>query len=493
MKTRRDDTELSKRLSENRIRIESALGSSPDVVVRHIRLGLRGRIEAILIALEGLYDPNFVSEQVIEPIRRVERDQTLTRTNAFGYLSVALTSATQVKEVRTCSQVVDAILTGQTAVLVDGSDAALIVNTIDPPTRAIQEPEGETLVRGPREGFNESITTTIALIRRRVRNPKLRFEQSSFGSKSPTPVCVAYVEDLVDQDVLAKVRERLKKVKIDTIFDTAYLEEFISDQPYTLYPTILSTERPDKVAAALLEGRVAIAADGTPFVLVVPATLWDFLISPEDYYEYSFLMTFVRWVRMLAFAIALTLPSFYVALTSFHQEMIPTTLALRIAAGREGTAFPALVEAILLELQFELLREAGLRIPRKVGTAVSVVGVLVIGQALVAAGVVSPILITVVGATAVASFAVPLYTISAPSRLLKFPLMLLAGTFGVYGIVVGVTLILTHLVTLESFGRPYITPIAPLRWGGLRDSLALRVPWWVLSKRARAARIRQGE
>ncbi len=485
MKRRRLEKELSKRLEENVHRIEEVLGENPDVVIRRLLLGAYRRVSVTVISMEGLSDLDFVSEYVIAPIQTCDAQVSLTRTNALAHLSEALNAGARVGEARTCAAVVESVLAGKTALLIDGSDVALIVNTTKLPSRPIQEPEAETVVHGPREGFTESLGTTMALIRNRVRNAGLRFESLSIGRESPTPVSIVYIEGVVDEDVLAKVRERIKRVDVDVVLDTAFIEEFICDQPYTIYPTVLSTERPDKVTAALLEGRVAIAAQGTPFVLVMPATLWDFLTSPEDYYEHPVMMTFVRWVRVLAYVIALTLPSLYVALTSFHQEMIPTTLALRIAAGREGTAFPAVVEALLLEMQFELLREAGLRIPRKVGTAVSIVGVLVIGQALVAAGVVSPILITVVGATAIASFAVPLFSISAPTRLLKFPLMILAGTFGFYGIVFGVTLILTHLVTLNSFGRPYMTPLAPLRPRGLYDSPLLRAPWWLLVRRRR--------
>lgn len=488
MPRRRSKEGISKAVEDNQTRVRDVLGTSPDVVCRLFGVGPRGRVRVLLVAIEGLYDPVFVSEQVVAPIQACGRETFLTRTNAFKHIAQALVSASDLQETASFDEAVDAVLSGNAVLFVEGSDHALIVPAADPPHRAIEQPGAETVVRGPKEGFNEVLQTTGALLRRRIRSGSLRFERLAIGTLSRTPVEIAYIEGVVDPDVLREVRERLSRISIDAVLDTGYLEEFVSDQPYTLYPTVISTQRPDKVAGELLDGKVAIAADGSSEVIVVPVSFWDFLISSEDYYHTPLIATFIRWMRLIAFTLALVLPAFYVALTTFHQEMLPTSLALRIAAGREGTPFPAVVEALLLEIQFEVLREAGLRIPQKIGTAVSIVGVLVLGQALVAAGVVSPILIIVVGSTAVASFAVPLFEISGPARLLRFPLMLLAGSAGVWGITLGLMLILAHLCTLRSFDRPYLAPLAPFRWREMQDSMIVRVPWWAQRRRPQSAR-----
>lgn len=470
---------LSKKLDVNRRHIEEALGKSADVNYRILHWGSPRSVDVLVVSISGLSDPTFASEQVVKPMRASAGPVRLSRANAYTIIRESLTTASKVEEVDTLDPILTAVIDGDVALIVDGSDRALLVGASSPPTRGVQEPESEALVRGPREGFNETLQTNLSLIRRRVRTTDLRFIDMTIGSVSRTPVIVAYIEGKADPSLLDETLERMQNIQLESVPDTGFIEENISDQKIMLYPTIITTERPDKIAAGLLEGRIAIIADGTPFALLLPATLWDFLISPEDYYENHLLATFLRWIRLAAFVAALLLPSLYVAITSFHQEMIPTTLAFRIAAGREGTALPAVVEVILLEIQFEILREAGLRIPRKIGTAVSIVGVLVIGQALVAAGIVSPILITVVAGTAVASFAVPLFSISAPSRLLKFPITILAGTLGIFGVSIGVTLVFAHLATLKSFGHPYLNPIAPLRRNILWDSILIRAPLWV--------------
>lgn len=469
---------LSKDLDENVRLLDVALGGAPDLIQRRLSVDPKGRIEALVVGLDGMFDPDYVSDHVILPLFRRVKEEKESHMDDFSHVAEILSAVNEVTQADSLDQVVQEILTGSVAVMMDGDARAIIVGCAAPPARSIEEPEAETLTQGPRDGFNESLSTTIALIRKRVQAAELRLRSFRVGELSPTAVTVVYLKGRVDFDVLQTIQQRIQNIRVDSILDTGTLAEYLTDQRYPVFPTTLLTERPDRVAAGIMEGKVAVAVEGSPVVLLAPNSLWDFLMSPEDYYENPFLLTFIRWVRLIAFLVALLGPSLYIAGTSFHQEMIPTPLALRIAAGREGTAFPAVIEAFVLEVQFEILREAGLRIPRKIGTAVSIVGVLVIGQALVAAGVVSPIMIVVVGATAVASFAVPIFAFSTPSRLLRFPLMILAGTFGIYGLVLGMFLILAHVSALTSFGRPYLTPLAPLRWRELLDSPFFRAPQW---------------
>lgn len=485
MASGRNDKPLSHSLDENVRLLDIALGGASDLIMRRINVG-GGPVEALVVGIDGLFDPAYVSEHVVEPLlRRVPEGPARSGhrlqdrpEHLFSAIVDILSAASHVRQTGSLDDAVEQLLLGSTIVAVDGLARVAVVASAAPPQRSVSEPESETVTQGPREGFNEALSTTIALIRKRVQSPSLRMRRIRVGELSPTSVVILYVKGRVDFDVLQTVQERIRRIRVDSVMDTGVLAEYICDQRYPIFPTTLLTERPDRVAAGLMEGKVAVAVEGSPVVLMAPNSLWDFLMSPEDYYENPFLVTFVRWIRLAAFLVALLGPSLYIAGTAFHQEMIPTTLALRIAAGREGTAFPAAIEAFLLEIQFEVLREAGLRIPRKIGTAVSIVGVLVIGQALVAAGVVSPIMIVVVGATAVASFAVPIFAFSTPTRLLRFPLMFLAGTFGIYGIVLGTFLIMAHVASLTSFGRPYLTPIAPLRWRDLLDSPFYRAPRW---------------
>lgn len=490
MKRRPANPDLSRDVEENRRRLASVLGEGPDLVYHELPMGGAFRSQALLVYFSALVDEESLVERVLEPLAELIDDERLTRSGLARRCCRRLQASIPVHWSGTIEGVVEAVTAGKCALFLAGCEAALIADVAKPPSRQVSQPEAEVFVRGPRDSFNEVLETNVALVRRRVRDPNLRVEQQVIGERSRTPIALLYIQDLAREDVIREVRQRIGRIDVDSVLDSGHLEEYISDQPYTLFPTVLPTERPDRVAGALFEGKVAVVVDGSPFVLIVPATFWDFLISPEDYYQNPLFATFLRWVRTAAFVIAFALPSVYVALTTFHQEMLPTDLALRIAAGREGTPFPAVVEALALEVQFEILREAGLRIPSKIGTAVSVVGVLVVGQALVAAGLVSPIIIVVVGSTAVASFAVPIFEISYPTRLLRFPLMLLGATLGIFGIVWGIGFLMAHLTALRSFGRPYLAPITPFRWDELRDSIILRAPRWAVEDRATTAKPR---
>lgn len=488
MARRAPGREISKDVVENRRRLAELLGEGPDLVYHEIPLGAGSRTRALLAYASSLVDVAYLGHRVVEPLMRLLDGEPFGSAALARRCRRALESSVPVRAAATLDEAAEAVVAGWAALFLAGCDEALVVDVARLPRRQVSQPGGEVFVRGPRDSFNEDLETNLGLIRRRVRDPGLRVETRLVGKRSRTPVALLYIRRLAREEVVEELRERLAKIDIDSLLDSGYLEEYLSDQAYALFPTILATERPDRVAGALFEGRVALAVDGSPFVLIVPASFWDFLASPEDYYQNPFFATFLRWVRAAAFLLSFTLPSAYVALTTFHQEMIPTDLALRIATGKEGTPFPAVVEALLLEIQFEILREAGLRIPSKIGTAVSVVGVLVVGQALVAAGLVSPIIIVVVGSTAVASFAVPVFEASYPTRLLRFPLMILGATLGIFGIVWGIGIVLIHLCALRSFGRPYLAPVTPSRLAELKDSIFLRAPRWAAPARAFTAR-----
>lgn len=487
MARRAPGRDVSKDVDENRRRLAALLGEGPDLVYHELPLGSGFRPRALLVYASSLVDEAYLGERVVEPLARLFDGAAFAGPGLARRCRRALESSVPVQAVAVLKAAAEAVTGGRAVLFLAGSEEALVVDVARLPKRQVAQPEVEVFVRGPRDSFNEDLETNLGLIRRRVREPGLQIETSLVGKRSRTPVALIYVRGLAREEMVEELKRRLKRIDVDSVLDSGHLEEYLSDQPYALFPTILATERPDRVAGALFEGRAAVAVDGSPFVLIVPASFWDFLASPEDYYQNPFFATFLRWVRSAAFVLSFALPSAYVALTTFHQEMIPTDLALRIATGKEGTPFPAVVEALLLEIQFEILREAGLRIPSKIGTAVSVVGVLVVGQALVAAGLVSPIIIIVVGSTAVASFAVPIFEISYPTRLLRFPLMILGATLGIFGIVWGIGLVLAHLCALRSFGRPYLAPVTPLRWRELKDSPFLRAPHWAVVERSSTA------
>lgn len=299
------------------------------------------------------------------------------------------------------------------------------------------------------------------------------------GELTRTEVAVAYLEQIANADVVQEIRSRIQRIQIDGVLESGYIEQLIEERSFSPFPQYLVTERPDYIVSALLEGRVAILTDGTPFVISGPMTFWGFLQAGEDYYDRVLFANMIRFIRLILLMAALLLPSIYVALTTFHQQMIPTKLLLSIAAAREGVPFPALVEALLMEGTFEALREAGVRLPKQIGQAVSIVGGLVVGQAAVQAGIVSAPMVIVVSLTGIASFTIPRYNFSFAFRILRFPMILLAGMFGLYGITAGLLCILIHLAGLSSLGVPYLFPVSPVTFQGLKDAI-FRAPLWTM-------------
>ncbi|HEY8425722.1 MAG TPA: spore germination protein [Limnochordales bacterium] len=450
-------------------RIRQALGSPPDLVIRP--LGPEG---PWVLFLHSLADVRLVADAVVRPLLTASGDGRAS----VGPDSIEVPNVDPVKDEQTA---VRQLLDGHT-ILVERDGALWTLTTAKRPGRAVEEPSNETGIRVPREGFTEELEVSIALIRARLRHPGLRLEERRCGTRTGTRVILAYMEDIIDPEILSTVRQRLDRIQLDGVLESGYVEEFIEDAPFSPFPQVLRTERPDVVVANLLEGRFAILVDGTPFALIGPVVLPQMLLSAEDYYERTVLTSWVRWLRFAAFVISLTLPGLYVAVTSFHPEVIPTPLLFSIAGAREGIPFPPLVEAILMELQFEMLREAGLRLPRTVGPAISIVGALVLGEAAFRANIVSPAMVIVVAMTGIASFTAPLFSIAMAARLLRFAFTIAGGVFGLLGLQAVGVLLVVHLCALRSFGVPYLSPMAPLR---VRDwsHVVARPPWWATRTR----------
>lgn len=478
---RRAEVLISADLSVNRERIGSAFGNSPDLVTRDLWTGARGRISALVIHMDGLVDKRLLAEAVVERITGLQLEWT-DPAQAYEDLKTRLLASSGVEEVDTLGEFIGGIARGDAGVLVDGVAKGLVCALRGWEQRSVEEPTTESTVRGSKEGFVEALRTNTSLLRRRIMSPQLWIEEVTIGRITRTRVAIAYIAGVVNEDIVEEVRNRLKRIDVDAIHESGNIEEFIEDAPLSPFPTIARTERPDRVAGALTDGRVAILTDGTPFVLIVPATFTMFLTSSEDYYERYFAGSAIRLLRIAAFFISLTLPALYVAVTTFHQEMLPTPLVLGIAAQREGIPFPAVVEALLMEFVFETLREAGIRLPRVVGQAVSIIGALVVGDAAIRAGLASPAMVMVVAFTGIASFATPVFSLAVAARLLRFVMTVLGGALGLFGVAMGMFALLTHLTCLRSFGVPYLEPLAPLVLSDLKDAL-VRVPWWAMGRR----------
>jgi hypothetical protein len=472
---------LSTDLNQNLQELQSIYKNCIDVVFREFRMG--GKTKAALIYIDGLANIEEIDASVLTPLMKENNDKENTdqQIHVNHILEQKLT-VSKVKRVQTITECIEHISIGNPVLLIDQQIQGFALGLSKWEKRSIEEPVAESVIRGPREGFTESLGTNLSLLRRKIRSPQLKMKSMKIGEYTQTEVVISYIEGIADQTLIQEVETRLHRIKLDGILETSYIEELIEDNSYSPFPQVLNTERPDVVVASLLEGRVAILQDGTPFVLIVPVSFYSLLQSTEDYYQRSLISTAIRWLRYLFLLISLLLPSLYVAILTFHQEMIPTTLLITIAASREPIPFPALVEALIMEIVFEALREAGVRLPKQVGAAVSIVGALVIGQAAVQAGIVSGPLIMVVALTGIASFTIPRYTAGIALRMLRFPMILLAGSLGLLGIMLGLLIILTHMATLRSFGVPYLSPMAPMQGRELKDVL-IRAPWWKLNTR----------
>ncbi|MEK4439243.1 spore germination protein [Paenibacillus sp. FSL K6-2862] len=463
--------------------IQQKLGESPDVIIRSLA-GFKEytNIDVTIIYIDGLIDQQLLTAMldVLANSAISSEDEPITWIK--NHLPMGSLKAIDK------NQLLVSVLEGQAVILVGEGNTVFTVSIGGGARRSVEEPTSQTVLRGPKEGFTEDISTNMALLRRILRTPDLRFDPQTIGEYTKTKVSVAFIQGIAEPEVVREVKKRLLSIETDSILESGYIEEFIQDGVYTPFPTLMNTERPDAVAGGLLEGLVAIIVDGTPFVLLAPVTFFRFFISSEDYYQRYDIASFLRIIRFSSFLVALLLPSIFIAVTTFQQEMLPTTLLISLAAQRENTPLPALIEAFLMELTFEVIREAGVRMPRAIGPAISIVGALVLGQAAVQAGLVSAAMVIVVSFTAISNFVMPAINMAAAVRLLRFSLMLLAGSLGLFGILAGLVPILVHLVSLQTFGVPYLLPAAPFKLQNMKD-FVLRFPWW--SMRTRPALISQ--
>ncbi len=484
-----DPTPIEKDWSQplSSTRVHEVLSKSSDVIFRDFTLQGKEEVPCSLIVVDGLVDKHLLDQFVLKALMvdsagRSELVQ-MTITTALETIKKSLAPANEIKKITKLGEAIDAILSGDAVLFFAQTQEALVIGARGWVNRGVTEPATETVVRGPREGFSETLRINTSLLRRKIKHPSLRLVSLKLGDMTRTDVIVTYIENIASPDVISEVLKRLSRIKIDGVLESAYLEEMIEDNPYSPFPQIHYTERPDTLAAELLEGKVGILVDGTPIALTVPAVFWQFLQVSEDYYERAMIMILVRFVRLFGIAMALLAPSVYIAATTFHQEIIPTSMALSIASGREGVPFPALMEALLMIIILEILQEAGLRLPKPIGQTIGIVGALVIGDAAVKASLVSPIMVIIVGITAVSSYAIPSYDMAIAVRLIRIPLIILAGFTGFFGVSVALYGLLIHVLCLRSFGVPYFSPLAPLRIRALLQDVFAVAPLWALKRR----------
>lgn len=432
-----------------------------------------------MIYIDYMVNGTTLNQYILNPI--MNSDIINAQNNFADILYKNVIESSRIKKTSDINEIVKSLISGCTALLIDNCEEILIIDTISFETRSIEEPLSEGVVMGPREGFIENLKVNLSLIRRRIQNPDLKFKFKELGTRTKTNICICYIEGLAQEKILQELYSRLNKIQIDGIIDSNYIEELITDSPFSFIKTINSTERPDVVVSRLLEGRIAIVCDGTPFVLTLPCIFLERFQASEDYYNNYLFASFNRLIRWSGFFLSTSTPAMYIALVNFHQELIPTQLLISISASRQGVAVPTLVEVLIMTLTFELLREAGTRIPKPIGQAVSIVGALILGDAAVNARFISAPIVIVTALTGIASFLIPQFTGVVPVRII---FLIMTSFLGLYGYIFALIAVFLYLTSLRSFGVPFMlnSGTGAITFQDLKDT-SIRVPQIFMKKR----------
>lgn len=469
---------LDRDIDINLSNIRDILSQSNDIQIREFTIAAFG-LKAAILFVEGMVDQETISQTILSQLLSPTLgEKCINVEQIFECIRVSLTSST-VEVVTEMDVIIKRLLSGDTVLLVDNNAATMIISTRKLESRSITEPTSEPTIRGPQDAFTEDLVVNITLLRRRLVNPNFIVKKMAIGMRSEISVALIYFKGIVNPNLVYQAEERLKKLTVDMLGGAGMIENLINDHPFSPFPTLYATERPDKITSGMMDGKFAILIDGTPYAILAPANLSDYMQAGDDYYENWIVSSLLRMTRYFAAFFAMVTPAMYVATTTFHPALIPTPLTLTIATARLGIPFPAFVEALLMEILLETLQEAGVRMPKTIGPAVSIVGGLVLGDAAVRAGLVSAPMVVVISFTAIVSFAVGNYRISLPLRFFRIPLMIAAAIFGMFGLVMGFVAIVVHLSMLESFGEPYLAPFTPknrVRLRDLKDSVFVAPP-----------------
>ena len=478
---KRDDMQQEKlgtSLRDNLVTIRSMCGNSADVMIRELEL--HGQRIALISCSAMINDLN-AYQLVVSPLTQLSEEETRTPEQIFDFIHTQSMLSMELTDVFEFELVFVYIMSGFMVVLIDGIPEAVALGLQGFKYRGVSEPSSDVNQHGSQEAFTEVAVVNGSMLRRRMKTPSLRLEQLRIGKKSNTIVFVAYLSDRADPQLVQDIKRRLSEVENDVILAAAYLRPFLESGKKTIFSTVSTTERPDTLCAKIAEGRVAILVDGTPFALVTPTLFIENFQNLDDYCTKPYFATFIRIVKYLAFFITVFLPGVYIAFVNFTPEIIPSSLLYNITANQSIMPFSIMIEAIIINFIYEIMREAGIRMPQSVGHAVSIVGSLVVGQAAVSAGLISAPMIMMVALTAISSYVIP--SIYEACSFLRLLFILLGGFFGLLGIAVGSIFVLVNITSLNSFGVPYLATISPFSLKAMRDVI-YRASWTKLQKRA---------
>lgn len=458
--------------------IKKILGNPADLIIRESSIGIIEN-KFVMIYLKGLVNEDQVNNNIL---RILELNKKEPKTSMFDTVYEEMIALTEIKKSKNINQIIKALLEGDTAVLLNECNQAILLGTSGGEFRSIEEPQSESVIRGSRSGFVENLKFNLALIRREVKDPNLRINTMKIGKQSNQNIAICHIEGRAKPEIVDEIVRRLRTMEIDFAPDSGFIEQWIEDSNLSPFPQILDTERPDRVAYNLTKGKIGIIVEGSPFALLMPITIGDSLKTIEDYNQRWLISTLLRLLRFVSFYMTLFLPALYVALVSYHPELIPTQLLFTIASSRESVPFPSLIEALIIALFYEILQEAGTRLPSKIGQTIGIVGGIVIGEIAVQAGIVTPLMVIAISLTAISAFTLPNYSLSIGLRVIRFGAIFAATMLGLYGIILVFIMIHIHLANLKSIGIPYSAPFAPNYLWDLKNVI-IRAPITTLTKR----------
>ncbi|MGH4120573.1 spore germination protein [Clostridium sp.] len=458
--------------------IITALGSSAPIKLKYISLGRDPSIQGAIIYIDGLVDKTIINRDILNPLMIELRCSILLNSDTASFLCSNYITADCSIINNNIEEVYKQVKNGNTLLVLENLEEYVIIDTTGGEIRRISDPDNETALRGSRDGFVENLEVNISLLRRKIKDSNLCIEKLVVGRRSQTDLALVYIKDLVNTNTLNEIRERINLIDVDSITGSGALMQFIDENPYSPFPMCFTTERPDRIAPSIMEGRIAIIIDGTPHSLTLPALFVEFFDTVEDYNERLISANFIRLLRFISVLLVITLPSIYLTLITYNGELIPVEFLVPVVQSRIGISLSPFIEILILEILMELLREGGLRLPSKIASTLSIVGGIIIGNAAVQSSMVSPTTLLVIGITIIASFVVPSIDMSISIRLLRFPMLFLANSMGIMGIATGYTLLILHLSSLENFGVPYME----FNKDDLKDTF-IRAPLWKMNSR----------
>lgn len=472
-----DKGSLEKDLGRNTVNVRAIMRNSSDLNIKYAKAG---GVPVCILFCEGQTDTNQMANLIFRPINSIGNEKKLEPARVMEIMQSELLLAGEQHQVDDYEQLTAMIMGGFCVILADGVTHGIAIGVQGFEKRSVSEPSTHVNLRGSREGFVEAVRTNMSMLRRRIKSPDLVFKLSTVGSLSNTDICLCYIESKVSRELLGDIERRLENLPLSAILEGGYIQPFLEEKGSLIFDEAGITERPDTLAAKLYEGRVGILVDGTPFALIIPRLFTENFQTLDDYTQKPIYATIMRALRYLAFAASVLLPGFYVAIANFHPELIPNSLLLNLAASIQITPYNLLTECLLIHIFYEIMREAGLRMPSNLGHAVSIVGGIVIGDIVVSAGLIGAPLVLIVAVSSIASFIVPdLYNSIV---VMRFAFIIAGGMWGLFGITMLGMLFLLKICSMSPYGVPYTSPVSPFSLRGMRDTL-IRTGWRTLAKK----------